>query len=92
MKNFIVQLQHTLWGHCYFSNQIVLGPTIYLISAEWSLLFAGLIAGTVAFLIGEKMTSNEFIILAIVATSVATYISRLLGVLNDNFKECKCKV
>ena len=32
----------------------VLGPTIYLISAEWSLLFAGLIAGTVAFLIGEK--------------------------------------
>ena len=32
----------------------VLGPIIYLISAEWALLFAGLIAGTIAFLFGEK--------------------------------------
>ncbi len=32
----------------------VLGPIIYLISAEWALLFAGLIAGTLAFLIGDK--------------------------------------
>ena len=32
----------------------ILGPLIYLYSAEWSLLFAGLIAGTVAFLFGEK--------------------------------------
>ena len=30
----------------------VLGPLIYLISTEWSLLFAGLIAGTIAFLFG----------------------------------------
>ena len=32
----------------------ILGPLIYLFSTEWSLLFAGLIAGTVAFLFGEK--------------------------------------
>ena len=32
----------------------VLGPVIYLFSSEWSLLFAGLIAGTVAYLFGEK--------------------------------------
>ena len=31
-----------------------LGPIIYLFSTEWSLLFAGLIAGTVAYLFGEK--------------------------------------
>ena len=31
-----------------------LGPAIYLISTEWALLFAGLIGGTVAFLVGEK--------------------------------------
>ena len=32
----------------------ILGPLIYLYSTEWSLLFAGLIAGTIAFLFGEK--------------------------------------
>ena len=32
----------------------VLGPVIYLVSTEWALLFAGLIAGTIAFLFGEK--------------------------------------
>ena len=32
----------------------ILGPLIYLISAEWALLFAGLIAGTVAFLFGGQ--------------------------------------
>ena len=32
----------------------ILGPLIYLISAEWALLFAGLIAGTFAFLFGGK--------------------------------------
>ena len=32
----------------------ILGPIIYLVSAEWSLLFAGLIAGTIGFLFGEK--------------------------------------
>ena len=31
-----------------------LGPLIYLISTEWALLFAGLIAGTIAFLFGEN--------------------------------------
>ena len=31
-----------------------LGPVIYLVSSEWALLFAGLIAGTIAFLFGEK--------------------------------------
>ena len=32
----------------------ILGPFIYLVSTEWALLFAGLIAGTVAFLFGDK--------------------------------------
>ena len=32
----------------------VLGPVIYLVSTEWSLLFAGLIAGTIAFLFGKN--------------------------------------
>ena len=31
----------------------IFGPVIYLFSAEWSLLFAGLIAGSVAFFVGE---------------------------------------
>ena len=32
----------------------VLGPVIFLFSPEWSLLFAGLISGSIAFLIGEN--------------------------------------
>tara|TARA_Y100001970_G_scaffold291569_1_gene429215 strand:- start:1382 stop:2086 length:705 start_codon:yes stop_codon:yes gene_type:complete len=32
----------------------ILGPLIYLYSNEWSLLFAGLIAGTIAFIFGKK--------------------------------------
>ena len=32
----------------------VLGPVIFVFSAEWSLLFAGLISGSIAFLFGEK--------------------------------------
>ena len=32
----------------------VLGPAIYLFSTEWALLFAGLIAGTIAFLFEGK--------------------------------------
>ncbi len=32
----------------------ILGPFIYLISSEWALLFAGLIAGSIAFLCGSK--------------------------------------
>ncbi len=32
----------------------ILGPTIYLFSTEWALLFAGLSAGTIAFLFGDK--------------------------------------
>jgi len=32
----------------------ILGPLIYLYSTEWSLLFAGLIAGTIAFIFEKK--------------------------------------
>jgi len=32
----------------------ILGPILFLISPEWSILFGGAIAGTIAFLIGEK--------------------------------------
>ena len=32
----------------------ILGPSIYLFSTEWALLFAGLLAGTIAFLFGGK--------------------------------------
>ena len=32
----------------------VLGPAFYIISPEWSILFGGLIAGTTAFVLGEK--------------------------------------
>ena len=32
----------------------VLGPVFYLISPEWCILFGGLIAGTIAFILGEK--------------------------------------
>ena len=45
----------------------ILGPLMYLISTEWALLFAGLIAGTIAFF-RDKMVSSQIIILAIVAT------------------------
>jgi predicted branched-subunit amino acid permease len=36
---------------------IILGPIVYLISAEWAILFAGLIAGTTAFLFRSKSGS-----------------------------------
>jgi predicted branched-subunit amino acid permease len=32
----------------------ILGPIFYFISPEWSILLGGLIAGSIAFLIGEK--------------------------------------
>ena len=32
----------------------ILGPAVYLFSTEWAILFAGLIAGTIAFLFGGK--------------------------------------
>ena len=32
----------------------ILGPIVFLYSTEWAILYAGLIAGTVAFLFGEK--------------------------------------
>ena len=32
----------------------VLGPVFYFISPEWCILFGGLTAGTVAFILGEK--------------------------------------
>ena len=46
MKNFSISLAVILGT--------ILGPVIYLVSTEWALLFAGLIAGTIAFLFGEK--------------------------------------
>ena len=36
----------------------LLGPIFYLISAEWAILFAGLTAGTLGFLLGEKNGSK----------------------------------
>ena len=36
---------------------IILGPIVYLISEEWAILFAGLIAGTTAFLFRSKSGS-----------------------------------
>ena len=32
----------------------ILGPLIYIFSTEWALLFGGLIAGTIAFIMGEN--------------------------------------
>ncbi len=32
----------------------IFGPLFYFVSAEWCILFGGVIAGTIAFLIGEK--------------------------------------
>ena len=69
-----------------------LGPVIYLFSTEWSLLFAGLIAGTVAYLFGEKMASSQIIIFAIIATSIATYISRFMGALTSEKVSVKSKI
>ena len=31
----------------------ILGPVFYFISSEWSILFGGFVAGTIAFLVGE---------------------------------------
>ncbi len=33
----------------------ILGPAFYFLSPEWSVLFGGLVAGTTAFFIGEKI-------------------------------------
>ena len=35
----------------------ILGPVFYFFSPEWSILLGGLIAGSIAFLIGEKNVS-----------------------------------
>ena len=32
----------------------ILGPAFYFVSPEWCILFGGFIAGTIAYLIGEK--------------------------------------
>ena len=32
----------------------ILGPAFYFLSPEWCILFGGFLAGTVAFLFGEK--------------------------------------
>ena len=31
----------------------ILGPSFYFISPEWCILFGGIVAGSIAFLIGE---------------------------------------
>ncbi len=36
---------------------IILGPIIYLFSPEWSILLAGVIGGTIAYLVGEYNVS-----------------------------------
>ena len=36
---------------------IMLGPIIYLFSPEWSILLAGVIGGTIAYLVGEHSVS-----------------------------------
>ncbi|EDZ59769.1 conserved hypothetical protein [Candidatus Pelagibacter sp. HTCC7211] len=36
---------------------IILGPIIYLFSPEWSILLAGVIGGTIAYLVGEHSVS-----------------------------------
>ena len=35
----------------------ILGPTFYFFSPEWSILLGGLIAGSVAYFIGENSVS-----------------------------------
>ena len=35
----------------------ILGPIIYLLSPEWSILIAGIIGGTLAYLVGEHIVS-----------------------------------
>ena len=35
----------------------ILGPIIYLFSPEWSILLAGVIGGTIAYLVGEHSVS-----------------------------------
>ena len=37
---------------------LILGPIIYLYSAEWAILYAGLIAGTISFFLGAKNGSK----------------------------------
>ena len=32
----------------------ILGPCFYFLSPEWCILFGGIIAGTIAFLVGEN--------------------------------------
>jgi hypothetical protein len=32
----------------------MLGPSFYFLSPEWCILFGGIVAGTIAFLFGEK--------------------------------------
>ena len=35
----------------------ILGPIFYFFSPEWSILLGGLVAGSVAYLVGEKNVS-----------------------------------
>ena len=49
-------------GTIYFNISIsiaviggtILGPIVFLYSTEWAILYAGLFAGTIAFLLGGK--------------------------------------
>ena len=36
----------------------ILGPLFYFVSPEWCILFGGLVAGTVAYFVGEKDYGN----------------------------------
>ena len=58
-----------------------MGPIFYFVSPEWCILYGGVTAGTIAFFIGEKMSSE--IVFAIIVTSIATYSSRFLGMLTS---------
>ena len=33
---------------------VILGPALFIVSPEWSILFGGSLAGTIAFFVGEK--------------------------------------
>ena len=54
--------------------------------------FAGLIAGTIAFFLEVTMANSQIIILAIIATSAATFISRFMGALTSEKVSVKSKI
>ena len=54
----------------FISFAVILGP-VFIFSPEWSILLGGVVGGTIAYLIGEKMSTS--IVLAILVTSLAFY-------------------